>query len=1005
MPSILKSQNRKTEALLLLAVQIVLLLGFALVFFGKKTSAEYSPSAVNINAASAKQLGTALSVSPAVAAQLVKARGRGWTSVYSLRHARALRNVATTPITDLAFVVRTPAQASRLFWGGVLAFLIAFWAAHGVLWKSAPAADPFLLPWVALLSGIGLMLVYSVKDPYRDAPAFSGQVWGIAVYGMLALIVPLTRPFGRLTLRRYQYVYAGAALLLMLGLLALGHGPGGIHIELFGIEPVEFIKLLLVLFVASYLADRRGMLGDPKTILPRLADFGPLVVAYAFCLGLFLLVKDLGPAVLLLGVFAGLLYLTTRRAMYPAVAALLLLLAAGAGYKLHFGFFATRVVMWLHPWDNADKNGAQLAQGLWGMATGGLWGSGLGLGHPEFVPRAGSDSIFATLGEQTGLIGSLIILAVYMLLIVRGLSIARRAGTEFDRLLASGLTLLLGGQTMMILGGVSGLTPLTGMTLPFVSFGASSLVAGFFAVGLLLQLSGKTIPADFADQATPEWSRAARNLAVGCALYLLVGVGIGRMVVVQGVQDTQIATRLLYTPDRDTLPGAPLPAHVNPRLLAYAAAIPRGAITDRNGAALARNPVSSTEPGQTALLCPEGRLRVYPGGPAFSQIVWAVERPHSAFNPLGADDRLRGFSSYAALLTPYHTQNLPFHRTPHAESVSLTLDSALQTAATNALYNSAGQVRDRRTGRPKNKGAAVLINVSTGEVLALASTPTFDPATLTPASWAALQTQPDGPVFSRAVSGLYPPGSAFKIVTATAGLENGLQNQIFVCRHTDSNVFWHFEGHHYSRKRITDEDGFAPHGVTDMAKALRVSCNIYFAHLGITMGAPALDQTARQKFDLSYMPPLQKLAEDLPDCAYGQGAVQVTPLEMGRVAQAVANNGRLLPSVFVKSEAKASGGTEAMSPAQAAILQTMLAGVVTDGTARGVFDGLPVSVAGKTGSAQNGRGDGLSHSWFVGFAPAVHPTVAFACIVENGGAGRAAAAPVCREMLRKAFAK
>ncbi len=999
------AQNRRTEALLLLAVQIVLLLGLTLVFFGKKASTEYSPSAVNINAATAGQLARVLSVSPVIAAKLVAARGHGWPSVYSLRHAKVLKDVQTTPITEAAFVARTPIEAARLFWGGVAAFLTAFWAAHAVLRKSAPAADPFLLPWTGLLSGIGLMLVYSVKDPYRDAPAFSGQVWGVALYGMLALIVPLTRYFGRLNLRRYQYLYAGAAVALMLGLLVLGHGPGGIHIELLGVEPVEFIKLLLVLFVASYLAERRGMLGDPKAALPRLADFGPLAVAYAFCLGLFLLVKDLGPAVLLLGVFAGLLYLTTRRWMYPVVAALLLLVAAGVGYVLHFGFFATRVVMWLHPWDNADKNGAQLAQGLWGMATGGTWGSGLGLGHPEFVPRAGSDSIFATLGEQTGLIGSLVLLAVYALLIARGLAIARRAGTEFDRLLAAGLTLLLGGQTMMILGGVSGLTPLTGMTLPFVSFGASSLVAAFFAVGLLLQVSGKTIPVDFADKAMPEWSRAARTLALGCAVYLLVGVGIGRMVVVQGIQDTQIAARLLRTPDRDTLPGAPLPAHVNPRLLAYAASIPRGAITDRNGSALARNPSSAAEPGQTALLCPEGRPRVYPGGPAFSQIVWAVERPRSASNPLGADDRLRGFSSYADLLTPYRTRNLPFHSTPHAENIALTLDTALQTAATDALYKYAGQVRDRRTGKPKNKGAAILINAQTGEVLALASIPAFDPAALTPESWAALQAQPDGPVFDRAVSGLYPPGSAFKIVTATAGLENGLADKTFVCRHVDTNVFWHFGGHNYSRKRITDEEGFAPHGVTDMAKALRVSCNIYFAHLGIALGAPALDQTARQKFGLAYMPSIRKLAEDLPDCAYGQGAVQVTPLEMGRVAQAVANNGRLLPSVFVKSQGKADAGTEAMTPTQAALLQTMLAGVVTDGTARGVFDGLPVSVAGKTGSAQNGRGDGLSHSWFVGFAPAVHPTLAFACIVENGGAGRAAAAPVCREMLRKAFAK
>ncbi len=999
----MKSQNRKTEALLLLAVQVVLLLGLALVFFGKKVTTNYAPAAIDLNTASATQLALALSVSPQIAGTLIKTRGRGWSSVYSLRHAKVLRTVRVTA-DDAALVVRTPAQAAKLFWGGVLGLLAAFWLAHALLRKSAPGADPFLLSWIALLSGLGVMLVYSVKDPYRDAPAFTGQIWGVAVYGMLALLLPLTRPFGRLTLRRYQYLYAGAAVLLMLGLLVLGHGPGGIHIQLFGVEPVEFIKLLLVLFVASYLADRRGALGDPKAVLPRFADFGPLAAAYAFCLGLFLLVKDLGPAVLLLGVFLALLYLTTRRWIYPVVGTALLSLAAGLGYALHFGFFATRVLMWQHPWDNADKNGAQLAQGLWGFATGGLFGSGLGLGHPEFVPRSGSDSIFASLGEQTGLVGCLVVLVIYALLIARGLSIARRAGTEFDRLLAAGLTLLLGGQAMTITGGVSGLVPLTGMTLPFVSFGASSLVASFFAAGLLLQISGKTLPADFADKATPEWSRAARTLGLACAVYLLIGVGVARLAVMQGVLDTQTATRLLRTPDRDTLPGAPLPAHVNPRLLLYASHLPRGTIYDRSQEVLARNPNSRTEPGQTTLLCPDGRPRIYPGGAAFGQIVWAVERPLSAANPLGANIKLRGFASYADLLTPYRAQNLPFRSVPHPENVTLTLSKPLQIAATDALTKYAGQVRDRRTGRPKNKGAAVLLDAQTGEVRALASIPNFGPAALTPETWAALQRPPDGPAFNRAVSGLYPPGSAFKIVTAASGLQNGLSSKTFFCNHTAANVAWHFGGRNYSRRRITDEEGFVPHGDTDMAKALRVSCNVYFAHLGIALGAPALDQTARQRFGLAYLPPLAKLAEDLPDCAYGQGAVQVTPLEMARAAQAVADNGRLLPVTFVHTPAPGTG-TEAMTAADAAHLQQMLAGVVTGGTARGVFDSLRVSVAGKTGSAQNGRGDGLSHSWFAGFAPASRPTVAFACVVENGGAGRDAAAPVCREMLRKAFPK
>ena len=428
--------NRKTEFLLLLAVQVVLLFGLALVYLGKQATSDYPAQPFNVNTAMAGQFAGTLSISKETAGQLVAERdahrGHAWASVSGLRHAKALQDVPTAPIDD-RFVARTAAEVAHAFWGGTAAFLLVFWLAHAILRKSASVADPFLLPFTALLSGLGLMMVYSVKDPYRDTFVFSGQLWGVALYGILALLLPLTRPFGRLPLRRYQYAYAGMAVFLMLLLLVLGHGPGGIHIQVFGFEPIEIIKLLLVLFVASYLAERRGAVN-------RLADFGPLALVYAFCLGLFLLVKDLGPAVLLFGVFLALLYLTTRRLIYPLLGTGLLLLAAFAGYALHFGFFATRVVMWLHPWDNSDKNGAQLAQGLWGMATGGLWGSGLGLGGPEFVPRAGSDSVFATLGEQLGLVGGLVILAVYALLIARGLHIARRAVTEFDRLLAAGLT-------------------------------------------------------------------------------------------------------------------------------------------------------------------------------------------------------------------------------------------------------------------------------------------------------------------------------------------------------------------------------------------------------------------------------------------------------------------------------------------------------------------------------------------------------------------------------------
>lgn len=1008
------TSKRKVELMLLVAVQFVVLCGLALTFLGKRATTPLPPSPININTATASQFAQALSVGKDSGQQVVayreKQRGHQFNAVFDLK--RFVRDLPTSPVDD-RFVVRAPAEVTRGFWGGTALFLLAFFVMHGLLRRAAPNADPFLLPLVALLSGLGLMMVYSVKDPYRDTFVFVSQIWGIALYGLVALAIPLLRPFGRLPLRRYQYAYAAVSALLMLLLLKAGGGPGDVHIRVFGFEPVEIIKVLLVFFVVSYLAERRGALGDATSAVPRARDFLPLALIYACTLFLFVLVRDLGPAVLLFGAFLALLYLATQRAVYPLVGTVLLLLAAFVGYKLHFGFFATRVTMWLHPWDNTERLGAQLGQGLWGMATGGLDGSGLGLGRTEFMPRAGSDLIFASLGEELGLVGTLTVLIVYTLLIARGFRVALRAVTEFDRLLAAGLTILLALQTMIITGGVTGLVPLTGITLPFVSFGASSLVANFFLMGVLLHLSGKTLAAEAADRATPEWTRSARVVAVGCGAYLLLGIGVFRLIDVQGVRDVWTATHPLRTPDRDQLvdgrlkPGETPRPHVNPRLLAYADQIPRGKILDRNGTALAKDALPD-DAGATGLLTPDGRQRIYPGGPACAHLLMAVEAPASPTNPLGRNDVLRGFDTYADLLAAYRHQNTGYGPHPHGHDVRLSIALEDQQAATDALRRYAGQVRDRRTGRPKDRGAAVLLNAATGEVLAAASLPTFDPGDLTGDEWARLKAGADkkSTLLNRALAGLYPPGSSFKIVTATAALEHGRGGAVFSCHHTDYNVVWRFHGHTYARRRVTDEEGFVPHGATDMAKALRVSCNVYFAHLGMDVGAEALDATARQRFELGHMPTLAKLGEDLPDCAYGQGAVTTTPLEMARVAQAVAHNGQLLPVLFVPGRPSQQAPVTALSPEQAARLQTMLAAVTAPGgTAQGVFDGLPVHVAGKTGSAQNGQGDGMTHSWFVGFAPVENPTLAFACVVENGGFGRSAAAPVCREMVRKALSE
>jgi peptidoglycan glycosyltransferase len=265
-------------------------------------------------------------------------------------------------------------------------------------------------------------------------------------------------------------------------------------------------------------------------------------------------------------------------------------------------------------------------------------------------------------------------------------------------------------------------------------------------------------------------------------------------------------------------------------------------------------------------------------------------------------------------------------------------------------------------------------------------------------------------LFDRALNGAYPPGSTFKLVTAAAALENGI-DLVYNCRHQEQGIRWRANGKTYSRRRITDLEEMRPHGLTDLAKAIRVSCNIYFAHLGMKLGADRLYEMTR-KFELSRIAPPKKLAEDLPDNSYGQGVIQVSPLEMARVVAAIANGGVMMKPHFVKEVRLGDEVLETiepeemghpLDPATAAALRKMMADVTANGTGRGVFDGLDVKVAGKTGSAENDQADRMPHSWFVGFAPVDDPRIAFVVVVENGGYGRAVAGQVCREIVKAAL--
>jgi cell division protein FtsW (lipid II flippase) len=379
--------------------------------------------------------------------------------------------------------------------------LLAAWvacagAAIGLARRRLPGHDPYLLPAVYLLAGWGLVLIWRLTPPFGWRQA----AWlGVGTAAMLGLV---WLPGDLRWLRRYRYTWLAAGLALTGLTLLFGVNPSGAGDELWlgccglYLQPAEILKLLLVVFLASYLSDRREQLfetrpggwGVPPTSPQSLQYFLPMLVMWGFSVLVLVSQRDLGMSTLFFGVFIVMLYLASGQAFYVAAGVVLLALAAVMGYFL-FDVVRLRVEAWWNPWADPSGRSFQIVQSLIAVAAGGVIGRGPGLGAPTLIPVAHSDFIFAALAEEWGLVGVLAAVALLAVVVFRGLHVAAQAPSRFGQLLAGGLAALLGLQALLIMGGVIKLTPLTGVTLPFLSYGGSSLVSAFCLVGLLLRLS------------------------------------------------------------------------------------------------------------------------------------------------------------------------------------------------------------------------------------------------------------------------------------------------------------------------------------------------------------------------------------------------------------------------------------------------------------------------------------------------------------------------------------
>ncbi|HEY8217716.1 MAG TPA: FtsW/RodA/SpoVE family cell cycle protein [Acidimicrobiia bacterium] len=378
-------------------------------------------------------------------------------------------------------------------WLFVLVVIGLYAIAHFAVRELAPNADPVLLPLAALLTGIGYVTI-SRLDPELARAQAGWMAAGVAAFVVTLIVVRRVRT---LEVYKYTFLFFGVVALLLPLLPGFGKTINGARLWVgFGplnFQPGEAAKVLLVIFFAAYLVDKRELLASGtrrigRMMLPRARYLGPLLLAWGFSILIMVMQKDLGSSLLFFAVFAAMLYVATDRAAYLVMGLIMFVGGAAVAYQL-FQHVQDRLTIWSNPWPEAQDKGFQIVQSMFAFGTGGFAGTGLGLGNPQQIPNAPTDFVFSAIGEELGLLGTIAVLAAILLFVGSGFRIAVQADRPFPKLFAAGLTITIGVQTFVIIGGVTRVIPLTGVTLPFISYGGSSLIANFVVLALLLRIS------------------------------------------------------------------------------------------------------------------------------------------------------------------------------------------------------------------------------------------------------------------------------------------------------------------------------------------------------------------------------------------------------------------------------------------------------------------------------------------------------------------------------------
>lgn len=832
----------------------------------------------------------------------------------------------------------------------LLAFLI-------ILHTIYPTANRMLTNDLIFLLSIGMILLTRLS--YAKA---NRQFLVVCIGFVLSLFVPLLVKRASLIFHA-RFIFAVIGILLLGMVVIMGDKVNGSLLTLtigpVTFQPSEFVKLSFVIFLAACLQKASKW-------------YQYIAVAFlAAChVGLLALTKDLGSAFIFYVSFVLIFYLATRK---KRVLFLGLFGAAGASVLAYFMFphVKVRLDIWLNPWKDMNGKGYQTTQSLFAICTGNFFGFGLDQGVPESIPYVDQDFIFATICEELGVIFGICLVLICTHFFVICIRIARRSESMFLYLCSAGFGILYATQVIMTIGGNINFIPMTGVTLPFISYGGSSLLSCMLLFSIVQGISINQ-PCNLQEEKAkvkhkeiPFWLQermpSLRVISAGMS-FITVGMCVFLGYFVYANRDVVVNNS--YNVKRQEI---------------IANQITKGDIVSCDGQVLA-----GTKSGS------DGEYRYYPFKEMFSHAV--------GYDKLGGYGIEKDFQ--VALMTSSVSMNqwiqddLNGEKHP-GDTLRLTLDSRVQKTAYDALG--------------LYEGAIIVMNPKTGEILAMVSKPDFDPNTIEENWENYIQNTNDSSLVNRATNGLYPPGSTFKILTALEFLNEG---------HDPSSYSYTCNGSYTDKNNSIRCFHGTRHGKVDFTTSFAKSCNSSFANIGMSLDFESFSDFLQSMYfgkalNLEFPTKISTFSDNASvhnvlQTSIGQGETLVTPIHMAMITAAIANDGKM-PKPYLVSEisnaegvvqkqVKPSSMGQVMTTQQASMLQELMKEVVQSGTASRLKD-ADFKVAGKTGSAEFKNNSTASHAWFTCFTYDTSYPLVCTVIMEDAGSGGEYAVPIVRQIL------